>query len=161
MEEIIKAIHAQWQIAKEQHRARCEAAHFTDVAEKLAACDMFKGTEDLQELMRLLTSPQGTEFCIANNFPNLTTFCLFRKEHLERFGVYIDAGEITLTNPDMAFLVGRTNAIIHCNTLKRHKVVAMHGASATVMASKWAVVHAVSGAGSNIIRRISDNAVIL
>lgn len=159
--EIIRQIHRQWLIAKEQRRQRCEAAHRSDVAAKLSACDMFEGTEDIAALARLFTSPQGVEFCLAANFPNLATLRLFKPYHPERFGIYIDAGQITLNNPSTAVLIGRTNATVMCDTCAAHTVVTMHGATATVLASGWAVVRTEAGASTNIIRRTSDNAIIL
>lgn len=159
--EIIERIHRQWLIAKEQRRQRCEATHMSDVAEKLAACNIFKGTEDIEELARLFVSPQGVEFCLAANFPNLATMRLFKRFKPEKYGFYIDAGNITLKNPKTAVLIGKTTATIKCDTCENHTVITMHGASATVLASGWAVVRTEAGASTNIIRRTADNAIIL
>lgn len=161
MEQTIANIHRQWLIAKEQLRQRCEHTNNTEMAHKLAICEMFKGTENLAELAELFTSPQGLEFCLSASFPNLNTFRLFKRHNPQRFGVYIDAGEITLHNPRRAILIGRTTATIKCDTCERHEVVTMHGASATVLASGWTVVSATAGRGTNITRRASDNAIIL
>lgn len=161
MEKTIANIHRQWLIAKEQLRQRCEQAHNTDMAHKLAICEMFKGTESISELAELFTSPQGLEFCITAGFPNLATFRLFKRSNPQRFGVYIDAGEITLHNPRRAILIGRTIATIKCDTCERHEVVTMLGASATVLASGWAVVATTAGKGTNITKRATDNAIIL
>lgn len=160
-EELLRNVHAQWLAAKELRRVRCEQGNRADVARRLAACGLFKGTEDIGQLAKVFTSPQGMEFCLATGFPNIATMRLFKAYRPERFGIYIDAGQITLRNPETAVLVGRTNATIYCDTCSRHEVAAMHGATATVLASKWAVVHAQSAAGSNIVRRSTDNAVIL
>lgn len=159
--EIIERIHRQWLIAKEQLRQRCEASHKTDVAQKLAVCDLFKGTEDIAELARLFTSPQGVEFCLAANFPNLNTLRLFKRFNPEKYGIYIDAGNITLKNPKTAVLIGRTTATIECDTCAKHTIITMHGASATVLASGWAVVHTEAGISTNIVRRTTDHAIIL
>lgn len=159
--EIIERIHRQWLIAKEQRRQRCEATHMSNVAEKLAACDLFKGTEDLAGLARLFVSPQGVEFCLAANFPNLATFRLLKRFNTEKYGFYIDAGHISLKNPKTAVLIGKTTATIECDTCASHTVVTMHGASATVLASGWSVVRTETGVSTNIIRRTSDHAIIL
>ena len=161
MEKTIANIHRQWLIAKEQMRQRCEQAHNTDMAHKLAICEMFKGTETLPELAELFTSPQGLEFCLAAGFPNLATLRIFKRHNPQRFGVYIDAGEITLHNPQRAILIGKTHATIKCDTCENHLIVTMHGASATVLASGWAVVATKAGHGTNITRRTTDNAIIL
>ena len=131
------------------------------VAEKLAACNIFKGTEDIAGIARLFTSPQGVEFCLAANFPNLATLRLFKRFNPERYGIYIDAGDITLKNPKTAVLIGRTTATVKCDTCENHTVITMHGATATVLASGWAVVRTEAGAYTSIIRRTTDNAIIL
>ena len=159
--ELLRSIHAQWRAAKELRRARCEQCNRADVAQRLAVCELFKGTEDIKQLAEVFTSPQGLEFCLASGFPNIATFRLLKAFKPERFGVYIDAGQITLRNPQVAILIGRTNATIYCDMCQRHEVATMHGATATILASKWAVAHAQSGAGSNIVRRTTENAVIL
>ncbi len=159
--ETIKQIHRQWLIAKEQRRQKCEAHNMNEVARKLAACTLFTGKEDIPELARLFTSPQGLEFCLAANFPNLATFRLFKQANPERYGIYIDAGDITLHNPKTVVLIGRTTATIHCNKCQNSTIVTMHGATATVLASGWAVVRTEAGTGTNIVRRTSDNAIIL
>ncbi len=159
--EIINNIHRQWLVAKAQRRQRCEASNFGEVAHKLAVCDMFKGSENLAEITRLFTTAQGLEFCLSANFPNVATFRLFKPYNPEQYGFYIDAGQITLRNPKTAVLIGRTYATVLCDTCERHEIVTMHGATATVLADKWAVVHTLSGVGSNIIRRTKGNAIIL
>lgn len=161
LKEIIERIHRQWLIAKEQRRQRCVASHKTEVARKLAVCDMFKGTEDIAGIARLFTSPQGVEFCLAANFPNLATFRLFKPYNPERYGFYIDAGNITLKNPKTAVLIGKTTATIECDTCARHTIVTMHGAAATVIASGWAVVHTEAGVSTNIVRRTTEHAIIV
>ena len=101
------------------------------------------------------------QFCLAANFPNLATFRLFKRFNPEQYSFYIDAGNITLKNPKTAVLIGKTTATIKCDTCENHTVITMHGASATVLASGWAVVRTEAGVSTNIIRRTSDNAIIL
>lgn len=131
------------------------------VAEKLAGCTLFKGTENVAELTRLFTSPQGREFCLAANFPNLDAFRQFKSFGPERYGFYIDAGDITLTDPETAVLIGNTTATIRCDKCQRNTIVAMHGAKATVLASGWAVVHAESGPAATVTCESTENAIIL
>ena len=155
MEDIIRQVYAQWRVAKEQARQECDSRSLPNMAEKYRMCDMFKGTEDLQSLIRLFTSPQGMEFCIKHRFPNIATF------NPEKYGVYIDAGIITLRNPGKAVLIGRTNATINCDTLERHEIFLLHGAKAFINASGWAVVSVKGSTGCQQIRNVSGNAVIL
>lgn len=130
-------------------------------ARQLNACDLFKGDEDLQGLVRLFTSPQGLEFCMRNHFPNTATFRLFKPYAVEKYGIYIDAGNITLENPRRAVLIGRTSATVNCDTNERHEVVVLSGAKALVNASRWAVVFTRAGAGCSCIKNTSGNAIIL
>lgn len=130
-------------------------------AKQLNACALFKGTEDLEGIVRLFASPQGLEFCMNNHFPNTATLRLFKPFGVERYGIYIDAGSITLKNPERAILIGRTSATVDCDTNVRHEVVILHGAKALVNASKWAVVFTKVEAGCVCLKNTSDNALIL
>ena len=159
--EIIERLHRQWLVTKEQRRLKCEAHNMDEVARKLAACTLFTGKEDIPELTRLFTTPQGLEFCLAANFPNLATFRMFKPFKPERYDFYIDAGDISLHNPKTAVLIGRTTATIHCDKCQASTIVTMHGATATVLASGWSVVRIETRASTNVIRRTSDNAIIL
>ena len=161
METIIKQIFAQWKIAKEQARQECESRSLHNLAEKYRVCDMFKGTEDLQGIIRLFTSVQGLEFCMRYHFPNIATLRLFKSYNVEKYGIYIDAGAITLHNPKRVLLIGRTSATINCDTLEMHEVALLLGAKAIVNASKWAVVAVKSEQGCTFIKNISENAVII
>lgn len=130
-------------------------------ARLLNACDLFKGTEDLQAIIRLFCSPQGIEFCMKNHFPNTATFRLFKQYNLEKHGIYIDAWNITLNNPTQAILIGRTSATVNCTTTERHEVILLHGAKAVVNASRWAVAFTKVEGGCSIIKNTSENAIIL
>ena len=130
-------------------------------AKQMGACDRFTGEEDLEALLRLFLSPQGIEFCVSRHFPNTATFRLFKRCGVERFGIYIDAGDITLKNPDRAVLIGRTSATVKCDTLERHEVIVLHGAKALVSASRWAVVFTTVEPGSTCVKTTTDNAIVL
>ncbi len=162
MEEVIKRIYAQWRLAKEQARQECESRHLSNVAEKYRQCEMFKGTErTVEEMAALLLSQQGLEFCMKYHFPNMATFRLFKGKGAEKYGIYIDAGTITLKNPERALLIGRTTATVYCDTLERHEVILMRGAKAVVNAAKWSVARVQAEQGCIVIKNTSENAVIL
>lgn len=142
IEELIKKIHRQ--------------------ARLLGSCDLFTGGEKtLEDVVRLFTSVQGQEFCLNNRFPHLATFRLFKGMGVERYGIYIDAGIVTLKNPKRAFLVGHTHAIVNCDSLERHVINVFQGATATVNACGWAVVRVNTVQGAHVIRNASGNAIIL
>lgn len=161
IKDLVSQLHQQWLIAKDLRRQRCMDSHMIEVAKKLAACDMFRGDESIAELARLFATPRGLEFCLASNFPNLATLRLFKPYNPAKYGIYIDAGIITLRNPRMAILIGKTVATVKCDTCDKHTVVTMHGATATVLASEWAVVYTETGPSTNIVRRTSDHAIFV
>ena len=131
-------------------------------AKLFGACPVFTGKErTLGDIVALFTTPQGMEFCIKNHFPNMTTFRLFKPYNVERFGIYIDAGNITLRNPKRAILIGRTSATVNCDTLEAHEITLLHGAKAIVNASGWSVCKTTLENGCSIIRNTSENAIIL
>lgn len=162
IKEIIKNIHGQWVQAKRHLESRCRATGQTEMADKLAACEMFKGAENLEGIVELFTSAQGIEFCLAAHFPTLSTLRLFKPHNVERFGIYIDAGEIELKNPRRAVLIGRTQAkLIYTEQKPLHKVVALKGASVTIKAEGWSVVALTAERGCQKIIQTSGNAIVL
>lgn len=131
-------------------------------AVNIGACPLFTGKEKtLEDIIELFLTPQGMEFCTEHHFPNIATIRLFKQYGVERFGIYIDAGVITLKNPKRAILIGKTSATVNVDTLERHEVTFMHGAKGTVNASKWAVVRVKQGNGCTVIKNVFNNAIIL
>lgn len=159
---IIKSIYAQWLAVKGEAQRQCEQRALHNLAEAYRNCKMFKGTECVEELASLYKSNQGLEFCMRYHFPTLTTLRLFKKDRPERFGIYIDAGNITIDEPkSRVLLIGRTTATINCSETRNYNVICLHGGKAIVNASKWAVVRIEAETNCTIIRNISDNAVVL
>jgi len=159
---IIKSIYAQWVIAKGEAQRQCEQRSLDNLAAAYRDCKMFKGNESLEQLAALYKSPQAVEFCMRYHFPNLATLRIFKSDRPERFGIYIDAGTITLDNPkDKVLLIGRTTAVVNCSETRRYNIVCLHGGVAVVNASKWAVVRLEAENGCTVVRNRSDNAVIL
>ncbi len=131
-------------------------------AQCLNPCPMFTGRErTLDDIAKLFTSVQGLEFCMANNFPNMSTLRLFKPYNVEVYGVYIDAGEITLHNPKKAVLAGRTAATIVCDELANHNIYLMHHASALLTCNGWSVAKVEMTKGCSIVKNANENAVIL
>lgn len=137
-------------------------------AQHLGACDLFTGKErTFDDIARIFLTPQGQEFCIKHRWPSLTTFRAIRAtvgaEEMASFGIYVDAGNIRMHNPEprKVVLIGRTTATINCDGCERYQVTMMHGAKAVVNAAKWAVVATESDCRGNLIGNVSDNAIIL
>lgn len=127
---------------------------FFDIANRLGACSLLKGSENKEELMRLMLTPQGTEFCTKCHFPSLEQLQEFKGKTAESLGIYIDT-DTELTNPVKVFLFGNTKALLHFDTIGRYNVVLMHGAKAEIHASNYAVVFVKNAGGETEI--IRDN----
>lgn len=157
----IKDAQGQWLEAKAKAARLQEGKGNFDLAAKLNACQMFKGDESIEDLAALMFSPQGVEFLTRYKFPDLAVFRKFKRYSPAKLGVYIDAGQITLENPEKAFLVGNTVAVLRFDELKAKRVVMMHGAKATVEASGWAVVKIDTDGTCNVEIKKSDHAKVL
>lgn len=133
-------------------------------ARQLGCCNLFKGTEDVESVLRLFASTQGMEFCMEHRFPNLTTMRKFKEydpELLVSMGIYVDAGAINLRNPRRVILAGHTLASISYDTLEEHDVYVMHGAKCNVSAWQWAVVRVQQDSTSEVLKTTYNNAIIL
>lgn len=131
---------------------------FFETANRLGACRLLHGNENKEDLMRLLLTPQGTEFCTKNNFPSMDQLQWFRGEKAESMGIYIDT-DTELTNPAKVFLAG-SKAVLHFDTIGRYNVILMHGAKAEIHAGNYAVVF-VKNAGGEVKIDKDDTALIL
>lgn len=131
---------------------------FFEIANRLGACRLLHGTENKEELMCLLLTPQGTEFCTKNNFPSMEQLREFRGKKAESMRIYIDT-DVELTNPVKVFLAG-SKAILHFDTIGRYNVILMHGAEAEIHASNYAVVF-VKNAGGKVITHKDHTARVL
>lgn len=161
MEKLIKAVQTDWAKAKSKAETRCRKVGKTELADKLAACDMFLGIETLPELVRLMFSPQGIEFMTSFNFPSIETFRLFKPYHPEELGVYIDFGNISLTDKRNVFLVGDTTAEVKCHQTAQYHVNLMCGAKATILAFGYSVVKVESDRKSQFAYIANDHAKVL
>lgn len=139
------------------------AINMTYAQAKLAgACDLFTGEEDtIEEMARLLLSPQGVEFAVKSGCPSVSTFRLFKPFLRDELGVYIDAGCVNLRDPGRVVLVGKTTANITCEALQRNEITLLRGAKASLSAFSWAVVAVNKDPESECISSASGNAVIL
>lgn len=160
MKELIKKIQKEWQKAKDEAQMICASIGNKELAQKLADCTMFKGTENLEQLIRLMFTPQGIEFLTKYNFPDLATFRKFKKYHPERYGVYIDCGEISLSEARKVFLVGNSSATLNYRETAGNRVYLMHGAQASIIASGYAVIKIEHDAKSSVSYIIKDKAIV-
>lgn len=131
---------------------------FFEIANRLGACRLLHGTESKEDLMRLLLTPQGTEFCTKNNFPSMAQLQQFKGATAEKLGIFIDT-DTKLTNPAKVFLAGRTGAVLHFDAIGRYNVILMHGAKAEIHASNYAVVFVKNAGGE--VEVVKDNTALV
>lgn len=127
---------------------------------ELDACDKFTGKENFNEIVDLLFSTQGIEFCTNNNFPSLEYFEQFNQKDLIEKGIYINAGTVEIENKEIVLLAGNTNGVLKYNNIdKGYKVILMHNASAEIKASDYAVVF-LFGDKDDAEITVSNNAIV-
>lgn len=115
-----------------------------DSAARLGACDKIDNVGDWGALCSLFFSPQGREFCARHNFPTIEAFRKMAR-HVAPGGVLVDAGVVRRENDDNIALIGDTVAHLTFNdNTKVHKVILMHGATASIEARNYAVIHLVN-----------------
>lgn len=128
----------------------------------LGACDSFTEATNIREIIEMLFSPQGVEFCLKRCFPSIELFRqLGAVEDAKPIGVFIDCGDITLTDPQRAFLIGNTHAKVKYTATQGNVLYLMHGAKASVTAGGYSVTHIEKDKISSYTVNKVDNAEIL
>lgn len=158
---LIEDIHSQWVQAKMQAQEECENRSLFNMAEKYRVCSMFKGTETVEEVLALFTTPQGIEFCTKHSFPSIEMCRKFKGATAERLGIFVES-DARIANLPIVVLVGSCHAELEYNDPdKRHQVILMHGASASIKASNWAVVFVNNASDGSVEIEATDNAKVL
>ena len=123
------------------------------MALQTGACKKINRVQDFPELIKLMFTPQGIEFCQDHNFPSVEVFRKNR-DSLERLGVYVDAGNIALKGKEYVCIVGDTDATIEAAGTKFiHTIILMHGARAKITAKDYAVLNIVRIGGEYSIKK--------
>ena len=129
---------------------------------RLGACDRFVQCGNMEEISNLLFSPQGIEFCTKRNFPDVNLMRGFKAYDAEGYGIYIDSGDISLSDKSKICLVGNTCAeLTFDDPMESHTVVLLHGAKAHIKATGYAVVFVYASKDCTVIKTVNDNAKIL
>lgn len=161
MEELVRQIQKEWEAAKKVARDLCTSTGNWDMARNLETCNMFKGNENLEELVKLMFTPRGIEFMSRYHFPSIDTFRRFKPYHPERYGVYIDFGKISLTEVRKVFLIGNTTAELKYRDTAGNRLYLMCKAKASVIASGYSVVRVEKDDNSEVSYIKKDHARIL
>lgn len=107
---------------------------------RLGACDLKGEVDSLESAIRMIFTPQGREFCIKTGFPTLSFLRQHKAELNAIPGVYIDTG-LVRTHDEYEVLVAGDSAVTFYADKPDalYKVIAMHGATACIRASGYAV----------------------
>lgn len=130
-------------------------------AKELGACRLADGVNDWPSLARLLFSPQGREFCEANNFPSVPMWSEIKEHDVTRYGVYVDTPYTTVRGRHEVAVIGQSDVHVWCvGSQRAYTVIAQHGACITVHARDYAVVLIVC-IGTNTINIDKDDSSII
>jgi len=132
-----------------------------EAAKPYHPCNLFKGTETLDELLQVLLTPQGWEFCIKYDFPGNEQLGLLKTYINEDMDIYIDAGHKSLRNHKLVILAGDCDFRLEYDTLEHPcRVVLLKGARARIRANGYAVVAVNAAEGCTYSKNIHDHAII-
>ena len=158
---LIEDIHEQWKLAKKHAQEECENRSLFNMAEKYRSCNMFKGNETLEQVLKLFSSTQGIEFCTKHSFPSIDMCRKFKGPTAENLGIYVDE-DVKVNNRHLVILIGNCHAELEYNMPGiRYQVVLMHGATAHIKASNWTVVFVNKDGGGEAIIETSEHAKVL
>ncbi len=110
------------------------------VLRSLGVCRKVRGTEEIPELVEMLRTSWGFEFCRANQYPSLQDWEKYKESFSDLQDVFLNAGLIHLKNPCNALLIGNTFAEIIYNGEQSYHLTLLNGAKAKVTAESYAVV---------------------
>lgn len=121
------------------------------------ACELIKGAESIVDLVALMKTPQGREFCKKYNFPTLDILRQ-HKDEIAALDVFVDAGNIEINNSDNVIIAGETEAVLrYDSTDKPYHATVMHGAKAKVIAYGYSLCQ-ITLIGGEVEKHESKNA---
>ena len=159
--ELLRVANERWAVVKEAAAARCEEKGDLRLAAALRGCRMFKGDENLKELADLMFDPRAVEFMCRWGFPSISDFEDLGLYHPERFGIYINKGEVSLCGERRVLLVGNTHGFLQYGGTSHGMVCLLHGAEAVVNAGGYSVVRVEKDAKSKASYNVSGKARVL
>lgn len=157
----IEEVQKKWKLAKEKAMTDCENRHDYEMARKLRECQMLMTVPDLDGLIQMVFSSRGVEALITYHFLDISQFRKFKKYGVEKYGVYIDCGEIALRDEKNVFLVGDTTARLKYAQTQGNRLILMCGATAHIEASGYSVLKIEYDEFSKVEVNVSDHARIM
>lgn len=135
-----------------------------DEASRLGACfrfsDVLKGTSNLRDLLRLLRTPQGTEFCIGHGFPDYPIWEEADKRYgLSQYGIFVGQN-IDMIGRQEAFYIGSSGRA-YCRRPLAYRITLMHGSRLSVYAANYAAVNVERSSDSVLDSVEKDNTAVV
>lgn len=121
-----------------------------DKAVSIGACRQSGKATDWKSLCWLFFSPQGIEFCKNANYPTIEMFREM-KPNIRPYCVYVE-DSVAKENENVALIGCFSSELFFSGVEKAYKVILMHGATAVIHISNYAVVRVENISGMfNII----------
>ena len=131
-------------------------------ARALGACEKIDGIRDYRDLVSKMFIAGGTSWCVKNRYPKLLYFKMAKPYVAEDNRIYIDAGNIELSDLANVCLVGDTHATITYNGGRCiHKVLCYYGATAKITAQNKAVVRVFKVEAGDVSVEKDNSSIIL
>ena len=135
-----------------------------DEAKKLGGCDRFAGLFDkvrsIKDLIRILRTPQGAEFCVEHNFPSQQLWeeadSLF---NLYQYGIFVNQDVTIYDRNDIYIINGRCDVI--CEHPIAHNIKLLHGSEVELTAINYAVATIDASSDSNYKVKLKDDTVVI
>lgn len=135
------------------------AKEIKEMALRCGACELIEKADSIADLIGLMATPQGREFCKKHSFPTLDML-RERRGEITSLGVYVDAGDIEIDDMDNVVIAGDTCAILrYKQSDKPYHAIVMHGAKAKVIAYGYSICQ-IENIGGEIEKHESKNASI-
>lgn len=167
---LLRLLRAQWQ-TENSKQARLLREQGKDMeAYKYECCAALVDAPNLgaDTLVGLLQSPQGIEYICTHRIPSKEQVKQLGEGYpLPQMGVYIDAGEQWLHNPEphngVLIAMGSTCLNVTLSGVKCpvRAVVSLYGATVNIEAKDWAVCRTITDGDSHLTALATDNGAIL
>lgn len=115
------------------------AIEIKNKALECGACKLIESAESIADLVALMGTPQGREFCKKHRFPTLDILRQ-HKEVIADLGVLVDEGIIDVENVDNLIVAGDTLVrAVYDKTDKPYHIIVMDDAKVVVNAYDYAI----------------------
>lgn len=115
------------------------AIEIKNKALECGACKLIESAESIADLVALMETPQGREFCKKHRFPTLDILRQHKKV-IADLGVLVDEGIIDVENVDNLIVAGDTLVrAVYDKTDKPYHIIVMDDAKVVVNAYDYAI----------------------